>query len=278
MTYTDRFHSRGMGYEPLGGTDARAAAVELAVRAVRAAEHVCVLTSERFSAESGPPNPGDAENTAGARCNHTDVATVEAFQRNPNLVWSWYATRAREVRNRTVNEGHYAMKALALHVPHVTLMTLSADDMQACAGNEHVVALHGSPLRARCSSACGSTFAFADAPQEKAPKCKQCGSLMRPDVVWPGESLAPEALSAARSATFACDVFLALGTASVVEPAASLPWLAAAHGATVIVVDKTMDGQRQGPSIVSLRGSPASTFSRLVTQAFAGRKPRFREE
>ena len=267
-----------MGYEPPGGVDARAAALELAVKAVRAAEHICVLTGAGISAESGVPTFRDGLTGLWSHYDPRDLATPEAFRRNPDLVWSWYAMRAQQVRTAEPNEGHHALAALSVYAPHFTLITQNVDDLHWRAGNHDIVSLHGTLLRARCSSACGSTLAFADAPQDCAPKCNQCGSLMRPDVVWFGESLAPETLSAARAATFACDVFLSIGTSNVVEPAASLPWLAAAHGATVIVVNKDLDGQRRGPSIVSLRGMAGATLSRLMAQAFAGRKPRFREE
>ncbi|MEO7359738.1 MAG: NAD-dependent protein deacylase, partial [Gemmatimonadaceae bacterium] len=85
-------------------------------------------------------------------------------------------------------------------------------------------------------------------------------------------------LERARAATFACDVFLSIGTSNLVEPAASLPWLAAAHGATVMVVNATMAGQKHGPSILQLRGSAGATLSKLVSMAFAGRKPRRAED
>jgi NAD-dependent deacetylase len=279
MTYTDRFHSRGMGYEPSGPeSETRAAALELAARAVRAAEHICVLTGAGISAESGVPTFRDGLTGRWAKYDPRELATAEAFERNPDLVWSWYAMRAAQLRASQPNTGHHALAALAIYAPHFTLLTQNVDDLHWRAGNHDLVALHGTLLRARCSAGCGSTIAFADAPADKAPACRQCGSLMRPDVVWFGESLSPAALAEARAAAFACDVFLSIGTSNVVEPAASLPWLAAAHGATVIVVNQTMEGQRQGPSIVSLKGMAGPVLSRLMSLAFAGRKPRYREE
>jgi NAD-dependent deacetylase len=99
---------------------------------------------------------------------------------------------------------------------------------------------------------------------------------MRPDVVWFGEVLPAAALSAAQAAALACDVFLSIGTSNVVEPAASLPWLAAKHGATVIVINPAMDGQRTGPSVLQLAGNAAALVPRLVERAFRGRRPRAR--
>jgi NAD-dependent deacetylase len=101
---------------------------------------------------------------------------------------------------------------------------------------------------------------------------------MRPDVVWFGEQLPMPPFEAARSAAVACDVFLSVGTSNVVEPAASLPWISATHGATVIVVNPTMDGQRRGPSILPIEGPAGVMLPRLIAEAFAGRRPRRQTE
>ena len=182
--------------------------------------------------------------------------------------------RAVQVGSAHPNAGHYALATLARYVSHFTLLTQNVDDLHVRAGNTDVVALHGNLRQARCSGGCDRYEQMANLPGEAAPPCPSCGSRMRPDVVWFGESLSENVLARARAATFACDVFLSVGTSNVVEPAASLPWLAAAHGATVIVVNTTSAGQRTGPSILHLRGGAGLTLGRLVTAAFAGRKPR----
>ena len=103
-----------------------------------------------------------------------------------------------------------------------------------------------------------------------------CNALLRPDVVWFGETLPTAEFEQARNAAVACDVFVSVGTSNVVEPAASLPWLAASHGATVIVVNASMQGQRKGPSILPIEGPAAVMLPRLVEEAFAGRRARQR--
>lgn len=100
---------------------------------------------------------------------------------------------------------------------------------------------------------------------------------MRPDIVWFGEPLPPDQLSAAQAASLACDVFLSIGTSNVVEPAASLPWIASRHGATVIVINPDMKGQKSGPSIIHLNGTAANIVPSLVQRAFIGRRPRQRK-
>ena len=132
-------------------------------------------------------------------------------------------------------------------------------------------------MRARCSAGCGGTVElYDDAPTHTVPRCVSCNALLRPDVVWFGEPLPTAEFEQARNAAVACDVFVSVGTSNVVEPAASLPWLAASHGATVIVVNSSMQGQRKGPSILPIEGPAAVMLPRLVEEAFAGRRARQR--
>lgn len=260
------------------GTAPVSESMETAAHALRAAENVCVLTGAGVSAESGVPTFRDALTGLWAQFDAEKLATPEAFREQPDLVWSWYAMRAAQIQNTHPNAGHFALTTLCAYVPHFTLLTQNVDDLHVRAGTSNVIALHGNLLRARCSGGCDVTLDMAMAPAERAPRCPACGERMRPDVVWFGEELAPDNLQRARSATFACDVFLSVGTSNLVEPAASLPWLAAAHGATVIVVNPTMAGQRRGPSILQLQGTAGATLSHLITMAFAGRKPRRSED
>ena len=263
---------------PSRGAMATTSAMETAAKALRAAEHVCVFTGAGISAESGLPTFRDAQSGLWSKYEASELATPEAFARNPNLVWSWYAKRAATVRDSQPNAGHLALTTLFAYVPQSTLLTQNVDDLHARAGAENAIALHGNIIHARCSAGCGYRIQFADAPNNVAPYCSQCSALMRPDVVWFGESLDEDLLERARMATLACDVFLSVDTSNVVEPAASLPWIAASHGATVIVINKTLEGQRSGPSIVQLEGSAATILPQLVAMAFVGRKPRYRED
>lgn len=263
---------------PPFGAPAPTEALDVAARALRAAENVCVLTGAGISAESGVPTFRDALAGLWSKYDPRELATMDAFERQPDVVWSWYAMRAAQIRNTRPNAGHYALSTLAAYVPHFTLLTQNVDDLHVRAGHTDVVSLHGNLLRGRCSNGCDVSIDMCEAPAEHAPRCELCGSLMRPDVVWFGENLSSENLNRARTATFACDVFLSIGTSNLVEPAASLPWLAAAHGATVMIVNPSMEGQKRGPSILQLRGSAGATLSRLVAMAFAGRKPRRSED
>jgi NAD-dependent deacetylase len=265
-----RRHRQAVAPEP---TDTFA----IAAAALRAAEHVCILTGAGVSAESGVPTFRDAIQGHWARHSPQELATPEAFGRNPQLVWAWYAARRANVRQAAPNPAHLALVSMARFVSHCTLITQNVDDLHQRAGSRDVVALHGSLMRVRCSGDCGTVIEdWQEREDSTVPACPQCGALLRPDVTWFGEPLPSAALTAAQSATLACDIFLSIGTSNMVEPAASLPWLAAQHGATVIVINPTMQGQRTGPSILPLEGAAGTVLPALVSRAFAGRRPRAR--
>ncbi len=257
----------------------RAEALAIAARALRAAEHVCVLTGAGVSAESGIPTFRDAQTGVWAQFSPQELATPEAFASDPDRVWQWYAARRTAARTAQPNAAHLALVSLAARVSHCTLVTQNVDDLHQRAGSHDVVSLHGSLLHTRCSAGCaGRVEAHDDPGTSSPPACPSCGAKMRPDVVWFGETLPADAFEVARSAAVACDLFISIGTSNVVAPAASLPWLAASHGATVIVVNPNMDGQRKGPSILPLEGPAGVMLPRLVETAFAGKRVRQREQ
>ncbi|MEO7361136.1 MAG: Sir2 family NAD-dependent protein deacetylase, partial [Gemmatimonadaceae bacterium] len=171
---------------PAFGMAAPAEALEVAARALRAAENVCVLTGAGISAESGVPTFRDAMTGLWANVHPRDLATPDAFERQPDVVWSWYAMRAAQVRNTRPNAGHYALATLSTYVSHFTLLTQNVDDLHRRAGHNDIVSLHGDLLRGRCSNGCNVTIDMCEAPAAYAPRCAQCGALMRPDVVWFG--------------------------------------------------------------------------------------------
>lgn len=256
------------------------AALSAAASMLRAAEVVTVLTGAGVSAESGIPTFRDALTGWWSKFRPEELATPEAFAADPARVWGWYAQRRAMVRNAEPNPAHEALAYLARRLPRCTLITQNVDGLHESAGHQGVVSLHGSLLRVRCSADCSPAFEApvsmdapaADTGSIEPPRCERCGALLRPDVVWFGEPLPEAALQKARAATFACDVFLSVGTSNNVEPASSLPWLAASHGATVMVINPTMQGQRTGPSIIPLPGSAASLLPRLVARAWPAKR------
>jgi NAD-dependent deacetylase len=255
-------------------------ALSAAAVMLRSSEVVTVLTGAGVSAESGIPTFRDALTGWWARFRPEELATPEAFAQDPARVWSWYALRRSLVRKAKPNPAHDALAYVARKSPRCTLLTQNVDGLHEAAGHEDVVSLHGSLMQVRCSADCSPAFPAPvemdevgqDAVPTPPPPCAHCGAPLRPDVVWFGEALPKEALERARTATFACDVFISVGTSNIVEPAASLPWLAASHGATVLVINPSLAAQRAGPSIVPLVGSAAALLPRLAARAWPAKR------
>jgi len=237
--------------------------------ALRAARHVMVLTGAGISAESGIPTFRDALTGLWATYRAEDLATPEAFNRQPAVVWNWYASRREAIRAAEPNDGHRALVDLAACVERFTLVTQNIDGLHQRAGSRDVIELHGNILRSRCSQE--GVVVEEPTDGERPPACPRCGALLRPDVVWFGEILPLDALAAAQEAAATCDVLLSVGTSNLVVPAASLPWIAAARGATVVVVNTTTEGQQRGPGIHFALGRAGAVLPVLVSATWPDR-------
>ncbi len=238
----------------------------MVVEVLRRAQRVAVLTGAGISAESGIPTFRDALTGLWADYSPEELATPEGFRRNPDLVWSWYRSRRLAVANAEPNPGHRALAALERLAPDVTLITQNVDGLHRRAGSRDPVELHGNIARIKCFDCGRHVTEFADT--DRVPSCADCGGWLRPDVVWFGEMLPAQALRRAQRAAESADLFLSVGTSNVVEPAASLPWLAAAAGAVVVVVNTATDGQRSGASIHHLIGPAGTVLPDLIRQAW----------
>ena len=210
------------------------------VRRLRDARSVAVLTGAGISAESGVPTFRDPEGLW-QRFSPQELANVEAFLANPELVQGWYAHRRAVVEEVQPNAGHRALAALERWVTarggDFLLATQNVDGLHARAGSEHLVELHGSLLRSHCID-CG-TEAIDTADGHGPLTCEACGGLVRPDVVWFGEMLPEDAFGEAEQAAAMADVYLSVGTSAVVYPAAGLPQLARQVGAYVAEINPT---------------------------------------
>jgi NAD-dependent deacetylase len=209
--------------------------IEELVKALRQAERVTVLTGAGISAESGVPTFRDAQSGLWAQYDPTELATPEAFAANPALVWEWYEWRRSLIAQARPNPSHIALAKMADHFSHFTLITQNVDGLHQQAGSD-AIELHGNIWRVKCAA---NEHFITDwhALSGKPPACPQCGSLLRPDVVWFGEGLPRMALSGAFAAAKACDVFFSIGTSSLVQPAASLPFTAVEHGAVLVEIN-----------------------------------------
>jgi NAD-dependent deacetylase len=203
--------------------------------ALKAARHVAVLTGAGMSAESGVPTFRDALTGMWAAFNPEDLATPEAFMRDPKMVSDWYKWRRELVESVAPNPGHFALAELAKRFEHFTLTTQNIDGLHAKAGSENVLELHGNIMRAKCFD----TGKLWDGPMPggSPPLHPETGGMLRPDVVWFGEMLPEDALMQSFQAARDCDVYLTIGTSAVVYPAAALPYQALEAGVTVIEIN-----------------------------------------
>lgn len=229
------------------------------------ASHVAVLTGAGVSAESGIPTFREALTGLWENYRPEELATVAGFRRDPELVWGWYRMRRQAIAVTRPNPGHLALARLG-HLVTTTLITQNVDGLHQRAGSADVVELHGNIMRVKCAD-CGQLVDPAP-DQASVPQCDHCGGLLRPDVVWFGELLPPDALERAHAAAADCDLFLSIGTSNLVEPAASIPWLAAQRGTPVIVINTSIDGQRTGPSIHHLVGPSGAMLPALIDAAW----------
>lgn len=235
-----------------------------AVTALRAARHVCVLTGAGISAESGVPTFRDAQTGLWANYRPEDLATPEAFARNPKRIWEWYEWRRELVHQAQPNAGHRALAELATSVPKLTLVTQNVDSLHQRAGSRGVIEYHGNILRDRCSAE-GIVRARSPISVTGLPECAVCGELLRPDVVWFGEVIPRQALLEADTAASSCDVFMSIGTAAVVYPAAGLAERALRSGAKIIEVN-TEATDLSALADVTLRGPSGRLLPQLLEQ------------
>jgi NAD-dependent deacetylase len=236
--------------------------IEEAAAALKKAQHVCVLTGAGISAESGIPTFRDALTGLWASFRPEDLATPEAFERDPKFVWDWYEFRRELIRKAEPNPGHFALAQLAGRVPRFTLVTQNVDGLHQRAGSTGVLEYHGNILRDRC---CVEQV-IADRSEDSRhglPRCAACGGLLRPDVVWFGEAIPRGPMLAAADAAEGCDVFLSIGTSSLVYPAAGLAESALRAGATVIEVNTDRTDLTPAADVV-LAGPSGELLPRLL--------------
>lgn len=206
--------------------------LERGAELLRRADHVAVLTGAGISKESGIPTFREAQTGLWANYEPEKLATVEGFIKDPPLVWTWYDWRRKMVSSVTPNPGHLALVELENIVPHFTLITQNVDGLHRQAGSKNMIELHGNISRHKCLKH-GHAAVNVPTDLQEPPKC-ECGSLIRPDVVWFGEALDPKNLADSFNASEGADVFIVIGTSGLVQPAASFPFAAKRSGAKLI--------------------------------------------
>jgi NAD-dependent deacetylase len=206
------------------------------IESLRAARRIVVLTGAGVSAESGVPTFRDAQTGLWAKYRPEDLATPEAFRRNPKLVWEWYQSRRARLAEVEPNPGHLALAELEQRTPEFLLVTQNVDGLHQRAGNRRLVELHGNITRTKCFEENVCVDQWSDDGQVP-PRCPRCGGLLRPDVVWFNEMLPERAWAEAEAASRACEVFFSIGTSALVHPAASLPLESVEHDAVLVEIN-----------------------------------------
>jgi NAD-dependent deacetylase len=206
--------------------------------AIAQSRRLTVLTGAGMSAASGVPTfrgTGGLWKTFRAE----DLATPQAFTRDPAMVWEWYDWRRQQIASCAPNAGHRVLARWSTERTGMQLVTQNVDGLHERAGTRRVLRLHGSIWHVRCLRSCthGAPIEVLDVPLTPLPPRCGCGALLRPDVVWFGEPLDQRVWSAAERAASGADVLLAIGTSSQVYPAAALIPLARAAGAFVVEIN-----------------------------------------
>ncbi len=198
------------------------------------AQRVVVLTGAGISAESGVPT-FRGEGGLWRQHRALDLATPQAFARDPRLVWEFYNWRREVLGPLEPNPGHNALVKLEQRVPQFTLITQNIDGLHARAGSRNMLELHGNIWHVRCLG-CGKV-AEDRSVLPLMPRCPGCGALLRPHVVWFGESLDPSILSTAFEAVQHAEIVMVIGTSGTVEPAASMGMVAKRKGACLVEIN-----------------------------------------
>jgi NAD-dependent deacetylase len=200
------------------------------------AERWVLLTGAGISADSGVPTFRDAQTGLWARYDAYSLATPAAFAENPALVWDWYQWRRGLIATAQPNAGHHAIAELARLKPSLALVTQNVDGLHQRAGSPDVIEFHGNINLNRCFD-CGQVATDAENLRDRPPSCALCEGLLRPDVVWFGERIPQSALDAAFAAAKRAEIFIAVGTAALVYPAAALVEAAADVGSLIVEIN-----------------------------------------
>jgi NAD-dependent deacetylase len=247
--------------------------ITFAARRLSVARRVCILTGAGISAESGIRTFRDTMEGLWKDFDPATLATPEAFARDPELVTRWYDWRRLGCLAAEPNAGHLALAQMEANLTErggsCALFTQNVDRLHRRAGSQNIIELHGSIIQWRCTLTHKLTDPPAVAFENYPPPSPFAESgLLRPNVVWFGESLPEDALHAAMTVIPDCDLFFTIGTSAVVYPAAGFVKLASQNGAFTIEVNRDETPASFGVDI-SLRGSAGEILPEIVKRAFS---------
>lgn len=227
------------------------------------ARSVTVLTGAGISADSGVPT---FRGTDGLwrTFRAEDLATPEAFARDPRLVWEWYDWRRELIAKKRPNPAHETVAQMERRFDRFWLITQNVDGLHRDAGSRNLSEIHGNIWMVRCT-ACGLVTENRDVPISILPRCRSCGGLLRPHIVWFGEALSEEDLRASDEALRSCDLCLIVGTSGLVHPAAGFATVAKRAGAFVVEIN--LDTTAQSGIVDTVLQGRAKEIVPLLLQA-----------
>jgi len=234
--------------------------IDKAKTVIASSERITVLTGAGISAESGVPTFRGKD---GLWRNYraTDLATPKAFERDPSLVWEFYNWRRGLLSSVIPNAAHEALARFEETRDNFTLITQNIDGLHGRAGSKNVLEIHGNIWKMRCTS-CRTVVTDYRSDVGSLPCCDACGALMRPHVVWFGESLDASVLSESFRASRECTAMIVVGTSAVVQPAAFFPY-EAKHADAFLVEINPEATPLSGDADIALRGT-ATEFVPLI--------------
>lgn len=210
--------------------------IERAAEFLARSSQITAFTGAGISSESGVPT-FRGKDGLWRQYRAETLATPEAFERDPALVWQWYDWRRGLIATVSPNPGHEVLADWGKRLPRFTIITQNIDGLHEKAGSSNIVELHGNIWKLRCTRE-GTVTGATETPLPRIPPvCPQCQALLRPHVVWFGESLDPAVLSEAFRLSSGSEVMLVIGTSALVYPAASLPTVASEAGAKIIEIN-----------------------------------------
>ncbi len=208
---------------------------------IRDARSIVVLTGAGVSAESGLSTFRDPEEGLWSKYDPMELATIDAFNANPELVTRWYHWRFTRAIDVEPNPGHHALAQIERlkhqHDSGFTLITQNIDGLHQRGGSSNVVEIHGTILTWRCTKT-GAERPLSEIEFDQFPIPSDTGGLMRPCVVWFGEQLPESAIRASFEALSDCDLFMSIGTSATVQPAASFIEVARENGARTVEINR----------------------------------------
>jgi len=210
--------------------------VKTIIAKLLSAKKIVILTGAGVSAESGVPTFREAQTGLWANYKPEDLATPQAFKKDPEMIWSWYQWRRQLIAKVKPNPGHLAITAMQQALNHVSIITQNVDGLHQTAGSRDVIEFHGNIATNKCSTCHYSEINY-DNETKEIPKCPSCNELLRPGVVWFGEAIPENASRASIALCEQADVFFSIGTSSLVYPAAGLVDICKQNHACIIEVN-----------------------------------------